>query len=125
MLQIIQKMGHPDNFIPANPMVTPHSIVPEWYFLPFYAVLRAIPSKLGGVIAMFGALVILFPLAYFNTYNLRSNRYRPILQILFWVFVFNFFFLMWLGGKPIHEPYIMLGQICTVIYFSYFFILMI
>jgi quinol-cytochrome oxidoreductase complex cytochrome b subunit len=118
-------MGHPDNFIPANPMVTPSSIVPEWYFLPFYAVLRAIPSKLGGVMAMFGALLILFPIAYFNTYNLRSNRYRPILQILFWVFVFNFFFLMWLGAKPIHEPYIMLGQICTILYFSYFLILMI
>jgi len=118
-------LGHPDNSIPANPMVTPHSIVPEWYFLPFYAILRAIPSKIGGVIAMFGALIILLPLAYLNTYNYRSNNYRPILQIVFWLFVFNFIFLMWLGGKPIHEPYIILGQISTLIYFSYFFILMI
>lgn len=80
-------LGHPDNSIPANPLVTPHSIVPEWYFLPFYAILRAIPSKLGGVCAMFGALLILFPLAYFQTYNLRSNRYRPLLNFLFWIFV--------------------------------------
>lgn len=96
------------------------SIVPEWYLLPFYAILRAIPSKLGGVIAMLGALLILLPLSFLSTYNLRSNRYRPILQFLFWVFAFNFLFLLWLGAKPIAEPFIILGQICTLIYFSYF-----
>lgn len=73
---------------------------------------------------MFGALLILFPLAYFNTYNLRSHRYRPILHVLFWIFAFNFLFLMWLGGKPIHEPYIMLGQISTFVYFLYFVLLL-
>ena len=118
-------LGHPDNSIPANPLVTPHHIVPEWYFLPFYAILRAIPSKIGGVLAMFGALLILFPLTLFSTLNLRSNRYRPILHFLFWIFIFNFFFLLWLGGKPIDLPYTYLGQISTIIYFAYFIILMI
>lgn len=91
-------LGYSNSCIPANPLVTPHSIVPEWYFLPFYAILRAIPSKMGGVIAMFGALLILLPLAFFHTANLRSNRYRPLLQILFWVFVCNFLFLLWVGA---------------------------
>jgi ubiquinol-cytochrome c reductase cytochrome b subunit len=118
-------LGHPDNSIPANPLVTPHSIVPEWYFLPFYAILRAIPSKLGGVCAMFGALLILFPLAFFHTYNLRSNRYRPLLNLLFWIFVFNFLFLLWVGAKPISQPYILLGQFSTILYFAYFILLMI
>ena len=78
-------LGHPDNSIPANPLVTPHSIVPEWYFLPFYAILRAIPSKIGGVIAMFGALLILLlPLA-FSRLSLRTNRYRPLLTVFFWI----------------------------------------
>jgi len=74
---------------------------------------------------MGGALLILFPLAFFHTYNLRSNRYRPILHVLFWIFVFNFLFLLWVGAKPISQPYILLGQISTVIYFSYFILLMI
>jgi len=74
---------------------------------------------------MFGALLILFPLAFLNTANIRSNRYRPIFHLLFWVFVFNFLFLIWLGAKPIHQPYIFLGQISTFVYFSYFVILMI
>lgn len=91
--------------------------------LPFYAILRAIPSKLGGVIAMLGALLILLPLSFLSTYNLRSNRYRPVLQFLFWVFAFNFLFLLWLGAKPIADPFIILGQICTLIYFSYFALL--
>ncbi|ORY21212.1 apocytochrome b [Rhizoclosmatium globosum] len=118
-------LGHPDNYIPANSLVTPAHIVPEWYFLPFYAILRAIPDKLGGVLAMFGALVILIPLSFISTVNLRTLRFKPILHALFWIFVFNFFFLLWLGGKPIEEPFISLGQFSTVVYFSYFFLLMI
>lgn len=119
-------LGHPDNSIPANPLVTPHSIVPEWYFLPFYAILRSIPNKLGGVIAMFGAQQILLPLSQANgKVNARSNRYRPILHILFWIFVANFFFLLWLGAKPIEEPYTTQGLISTVLYFCYFIILII
>lgn len=93
--------------------------------LPFYAILRAIPNKIGGVLAMFGALLILFPLSFFHTINIRANRYKPLLQFLFWVFVFNFFFLMWLGGKPAYQPYVFLSQLSTIIYFSYFIFLMI
>lgn len=116
-------LGHPDNYIPGNPLVTPAHIVPEWYFLPFYAILRAIPSKLGGVLAMVGAIAILWVLPLFTSYQLRSLRYAPILRGLFWVFVANFFFLLWMGAQPIEEPYIMLGQIATVLYFSYFVML--
>lgn len=118
-------LGHPDACVPANPLVTPASIVPEWYFLSFYAILRSIPDKLLGVLAMFGALLILIPLALFGTVNIRSSRYRPITRLLFWVFVFNFLFLIWLGGQPIAAPYTVLGQISTAIYFAYFIILMI
>jgi ubiquinol-cytochrome c reductase cytochrome b subunit len=116
-------MGHSDNFIQANPLVTPLSIVPEWYFLPFYAILRAIPNKLLGVIAMFSALLILVPISLLSSVNIRSYRYRPLLHIAFWGFVSNFIFLLWLGGKPINEPYILLGQISTAIYFCYFILL--
>jgi ubiquinol-cytochrome c reductase cytochrome b subunit len=117
-------LGHPDNSIPANPLVTPHSIVPEWYFLPFYAILRAIPSKIGGVIAMFGALLILLlPLA-FSRLSLRTNRYRPLLTVFFWIFCLNFLFLLWVGARPIAQPYILLGQLSTVIYFVYFITLL-
>ena len=118
-------LGHPDNSIPANSLVTPASIVPEWYFLPFYCILRSIPNKLLGVLAMFGSLLILIPLSLFNTVSLRSNRYKPIFNFIFWIFVFNFFFLLWLGAKPIAAPYTFLGQISTLIYFSYFLLLMI
>jgi quinol-cytochrome oxidoreductase complex cytochrome b subunit len=116
-------LGDSDNSIPANSLVTPASIVPEWYFLAFYAILRSIPNKLLGVLAMFSAMVILIPLSLFHTLNIRSNRYRPILNLLYWVFVFNFLFLIWLGAKPIADPYTLLGQIATVIYFAYFIIL--
>lgn len=117
-------LGHPDNSIPANPQVTPTHIVPEWYFQPFYAILRAIPDKQGGVVAMFGAQLIQLPLI-FTSSNLRSNRYRPIMNLLFWIFVFNFQFLLWLGAKPIDQPYILQGMISTVIYFLYFVIIQI
>jgi ubiquinol-cytochrome c reductase cytochrome b subunit len=118
-------LGDSDNSIPANSLVTPASIVPEWYFLAFYAILRSIPNKLLGVLAMFSALIILIPLSLINTLNIRSNRYRPILNLLYWIFVANFIFLIWLGAKPASDPFPFLGQIATVIYFSYFIILMI
>lgn len=119
-------LGHSDNNIPGNPLVTPLTIVPEWYFLPFYAILRAIPNKSLGVIFFAGALVILFFLPVFNTRsgnNLRVNRLSPIRNIAFWLFLFNFIFLMILGGKPVHEPYLTLSLFSTVIYFSYFIFL--
>ena len=118
-------MGHPDNSIPGNPLVTPHSIVPEWYFLPYYCIQRAIPSKLGGVIAMFGSLLILLPLTFFSSINIRSNRFRPFLNFIFWIFIANFILLLWLGAKPIALPYTTLGLISTSIYFIYFIILFI
>lgn len=118
-------LGHPDNSIPGNPLVTPHSIVPEWYFQPYYCIQRAIPSKLGGVIAMFGALLILLPLPFVSTVNIRSGRYRPVLNILFWIFISNFCFLLWQGAKPIHLPYTIQGLISTIVYFIYFLILLI
>lgn len=112
-------LGDSDNSIPANSLVTPAAIVPEWYFLAFYAILRSIPNKLLGVIAKFSALLIFIPLSLVNTVSLRSKRYRPIIQFLFWIFVFNFFFLIWLGAKPIAQPFTKLGQLSTLFYFSF------
>lgn len=119
------QLGDSDNSIPANSLVTPASIVPEWYFQAFYAILRSIPDKLLGVVAMFSAQLILIPLSLIHTLNIRSMRYRPILNLLYWVFVFNFLFLIWLGAKPIAQPFTKLGQIATLIYFGYFIILII
>jgi quinol-cytochrome oxidoreductase complex cytochrome b subunit len=114
---------HPDNYIPANPLVTPVSIVPEWYFLPFYAILRAIPSKLGGVICMFGALLILLALPWLETSKIRGAGFRPVMKFFFWLFVVNFFLLTWLGSQHAEEPFVTLSRIGTAYYFSYFFII--
>lgn len=116
-------LGHPDNYIKANPMSTPLSIVPEWYLLPFYAILRAIPSKLGGVIAMLASLLILLILPFVHTSRVRSTTFRPIWKVIFWLFVANFFLLMQIGGLPIEEPYSTVGQLACVFYFSFFIIL--
>ncbi len=116
-------MGHPDNYIPANPMVTPAHIVPEWYFLPFYAILRSIPDKLGGVIAMGGALVILFAIPFINTSEIRSSQFRPLFRKLFWLLVVDFLILGWIGQKPVETPFIEVGQIATVFYFVFFIII--
>ncbi len=119
-------LGHPDNYIPANPLVTPAHIVPEWYFLPFYAILRSIPDKLGGVLLMFLALLILFVVPFFGQIiqdvSLPS-RYRIIFKSIFWFFVANFLLLGWVGGKPIEEPFVLLGRFCTLFYFSYLIII--
>lgn len=118
-------LGDSDNSIPANSLVTPASIVPEWYFLAFYAILRSIPNKLLGVVAMFSALLILIPLSLVHTYNIRSMSYRPVINGLFWIFVFNFILLIWLGAKPIAQPFTLIGQIATAIYFAFFIFLMV
>lgn len=115
-------LGHPDNYIPANPMVTPAHIVPEWYFLPFYAILRSIPHKLGGVIAMFGALVGLMALPFINTSEVRSSTFRPIFRKLFWLFVVNCLILGWIGQNEVQYPYVEVGQVATVFYFAFLFI---
>jgi ubiquinol-cytochrome c reductase cytochrome b subunit len=116
-------LGHADNYVPANPMVTPPHIVPEWYFLPFYAVLRSIPNKLGGVVAMLGMFVCLVLLPWLHTSPLRSTVFRPIYRCFFWVFVANALLLGWIGQCPVEDPYIFIGQIGSLYYFFYFLVL--
>ena len=118
-------LGHADNYQMANPAVTPAHIVPEWYFLPFYAILRAIPSKLGGVLAMFGAIAILAFLPWLDTSRVKSMNYRPVARVFFWGFVVCSLILGWLGAKPAEGGYIVAAQIATAYYFGYFFILVI
>ncbi|MEM8794353.1 MAG: cytochrome b N-terminal domain-containing protein [Pseudomonadota bacterium] len=134
-------LGHPDNYIPADPLVTPAHIVPEWYFLPFYAILRAITddlwliqivsfflpffdAKLGGVIAMGGAIIVLFFLPWLDTSKVRSASYRPIYRFFFWVFVLNCVFLGWLGSRPAEQPYVIMAQLSTLYYFAHFLVVM-
>ena len=113
-------LGHPDNYIPANPLATPPHIVPEWYFLPFYAILRSIPSKLGGVLAMGSAIFVLFLLPWLDFSKVRSATFRPVYKILFWVFVLNAILLGYLGGKPPEGIYVILGRFATAWYFLHF-----
>jgi len=117
-------MGHPDNYIPANPMVTPAHIVPEWYFLPFYAILRAVPDKLLGVLAMFAAIAVLFILPWLDRSPVRSATFRPIYKIMFWVFLLDCVALTYLGAKPAEGIYVVLSRLCTVYYFAHFIILL-
>ena len=117
-------LGHPDNFIEADPLVTPAHIVPEWYFLPFYAILRAIPNKLGGVVALFSAVLVLVFLPWLDSCKVKSGGYRPIFKKFFWAFAANFLLLIWLGGKEPIEPYITMSRISTVYYFAYFFVVL-
>ncbi len=117
-------LGHSDNYIPANPMVTPPHIVPEWYFLPYYAILRAIPSKLFGVIAMFSSIGILFFLPWFDTSLVRSTKYRPLYKWFFWLFVFTCLALGYLGSKPAEGAYIFWARVFTFYYFAHFLIVL-
>jgi quinol-cytochrome oxidoreductase complex cytochrome b subunit len=116
-------LGHPDNYIPANPLVTPPHIVPEWYFLPFYAILRSIPDKLGGVAAMGGAIVILLALPIINTSKIRSSKFRPIFRFLYWFWVADFLILGWIGQKPVESPYVEVGVCATIFYFVFLLII--
>ena len=113
-------LGDSDNYIMANPMQTPPAIVPEWYLLPFYAILRSIPNKLLGVIAMFGAILILLAMPFTDISKLRGIQFRPLSKIAFYIFLANFLILMQLGAKHVESPFIELGQISTVLYFSHF-----
>ncbi len=124
-------LGHPDNYTPANPLVTPAHIVPEWYYLPFYAILRAvtfnigpIDAKLGGVIAMFGSILILFFVPWLDTSKVRSARYRPWFKLFFWLFVADCLLLGWLGSRPAEGLYVTLSQLATLYYFSFFLLIM-
>jgi ubiquinol-cytochrome c reductase cytochrome b subunit len=116
-------LGHPDNYIPANPLVTPAHIVPEWYFLPFYAILRSIPDKLGGVLAMFGAIAILYTIPYTQSSEVQRTAFRPIYRIIFWLFVADFLILLWIGQQIVEEPFVTVGQIATVFYFAFFLVI--
>ena len=115
-------LGHADNYIEANPMVTPAHIVPEWYFLPFYAILRSIPDKLGVVLAIGGALIMLLLLPWLNTSKVRSTAFRPIYRKLYWLAIANFFILGWIGQNVVEDPYIFVGQATTAFYFAFFLI---
>jgi len=117
-------LGHPDNYIMANPMSTPAHIVPEWYFLPFYAILRSIPDKLGGVAAMGGAIVILLLIPFINTSPVRSSTFRPIYRQLFWFLFADFLLLGWIGQEVVEDPYILIGQLGTFFYFLFFLVLL-
>ncbi|MBD0866272.1 MAG: cytochrome b N-terminal domain-containing protein, partial [Rhodobacteraceae bacterium] len=135
-------LGHPDNYIEANPLATPAHIVPEWYFLPFYAILRAftddvwvvqivsfltggiIDAKFFGVMAMFGAIVVIALAPWFDTSSVRSARYRPMLKMWFWVLVADFIVLMWLGAMPAEEPYATFSLIASTYWFVYFLVIL-
>jgi ubiquinol-cytochrome c reductase cytochrome b/c1 subunit len=117
-------LGDADNYIPANPGVTPAHIVPEWYYLPFYAILRSIPNKLAGVIAMFSAIIVLAFLPWLDTARTRSSKYRPLAKQFFWIFVVICLLLGYLGAQPPEGIYVIAGRILTVCYFAYFLILL-
>ena len=124
-------LGHPDNYIEANALKTPAHIVPEWYFLPFYAILRAITfnvgpidSKLGGVLAMFGSIAVLFFLPWLDTSKVRSAVYRPWYKLFFWLFVIDAVILGWLGSKPAEGSYTLMAQVATLFYFAFFLVIL-
>lgn len=112
-------LGHSDNYIIANPMVTPAHIVPEWYFLPFYAILRSVPHKLGGVLAMFGAILCLVFLPFTFTSEVRSPLFRPYFRVFFWLFFSNCLLLGWIGQNVVEYPFVEVGQACTFFYFFF------
>nr|UEX92152.1 cytochrome b [Acidiella didymera] len=115
-------LSDPDNFIPANPLVTPIHIQPEWYFLFAYAILRSVPNKLGGVIALILSIAILMILPYYHLSKFRGNQFYPINKILFWIMVVTVIMLTWIGARPVETPYVMVGQILTIMYFLYYII---
>jgi quinol-cytochrome oxidoreductase complex cytochrome b subunit len=117
-------LGHPDNYIPADPLLTPPHIVPEWYFLPFYAILRAIPDKLLGVVAMFGAILVLFVIPWLDTSRVRSANFRPVFRIFFVLFVFNAALLTWCGAQLPEGLPLILGRVATFYYFLFFLVIM-
>jgi len=124
-------LGHPDNYIPADPLVTPAHIVPEWYFWPFYAILRAftvdfffVPAKLLGVLAMFASILLLFFLPWLDTSPVRSGSYRPTFKTFFWILVLDVLILGYCGGAPAEEPYVMISQVAAAYYFAHFLIIL-
>ncbi len=124
-------LGHPDNYVEANPLKTPAHIVPEWYFLPYYAMLRAITfdiffinSKLAGVLAMFGSIAVLLLLPWLDTSRVRSGRYRPMFKVWFWLLVADFVMLMWCGSQPPEQPFVIMSQLGTFYWFAFFLVIL-
>lgn len=116
-------LGDSENYVVANPMQTPPAIVPEWYLLPFYAILRSIPNKLMGVIAMFSAILIILTTVIADLSKLRGLQFKPLNKVMFFLFVSNLLLLMVLGAKHVESPYIEIGQLATLFYFSYFIVI--
>lgn len=116
-------LGHPDNYIMADSIKTPPHIVPEWYFLPFYAILRSIESKLGGVVTMFASIIVLLFLPFINTSEVRSTAFRPIYAIFYWMVVADFILLGWVGQKAVDTPFFEIGRLATLFYFVFFLVL--
>jgi len=117
-------LGHADNYIEANPLSTPAHIVPEWYFLPFYAILRSIPDKLLGVLAMFGSIALLALAPWLDTSRVRSSRYRPMYKWYFWLLAIDFMILMWIGAQPAEGIYLIIGRLATAYWFVHFLLVM-
>nr|AXS64977.1 cytochrome b [Cucujoidea sp. 35 KM-2017] len=122
VLQYPYLLSDPDNFVPANPLVTPVHIQPEWYFLFAYAILRSIPNKLGGVVALVMSIAILFFMPFMFKKHFLSNSFYPLNKILYWIFIMIVILLTWIGARPVEDPYIMIGQILTILYFAILFL---
>ena len=117
-------LGHPDNYIPADPLVTPAHIVPEWYLLPFYAILRSVPDKLGGVVLLFASIFILIALPWLDKSKVRSAIFRPIYKYFFWILLIDVLVLGYVGAMPAEGLYLLVARVATIYYFAHFLIIL-